>query len=192
MKSIYDKFSPGKNHAKAPGRQIAISETQPPFWNPSVGNWGDFNLVSRSCGLRPGTRPDEKQKQSKKTLIDVNPVTFVSGRQDGWSSTLHFADENVYILRRGQDRRQERISFHGTEPGVTGAFFRPEDCWYFIHWCHKYSRIFPMGRGRKLFTYWSGDLRTNFAIVRLCSCACGSPLIWYYISAPVRKHFGEM
>ena len=42
---------------------------------------------------------------------------------------------------------------------------------------HEYSRIFPMGRGSKLFTSWSGDLRTNFAIVRLCSCASGSPLI---------------
>ena len=53
-----------------------------------------------------------------------------------------------------------------------------------------------MGRGRKLFTYWSGDLRTNFAIVRLivrlCSYASGSPLIWYYTAAPVRKPFGEM
>ena len=45
-----------------------------------------------------------------KLNIGVNPVTFVSGRQDGWNSTLHFVDENVYILRRGQDRRQERIS----------------------------------------------------------------------------------
>ena len=44
-----------------------------------------------------------------------------------------------------------------------------------------------MGRGRKLFTHWSGDLRTNFAIVRLCSCASGSPLIWYYTSAPGKK-----
>ena len=162
---------------------------QPPFWNPSVGNWGDFNLVSRSCGLWPGTRPNEKQKQSKKTPHWCE--SFVSGRQDGWNSTLHFVDENVYILRKGQDRRQERISFHGTELGVTGASpgRRTAD-----HGCHKYSRIFPMGRGRKLFTHWSGDLRTNFAIVRFCSCASGSPLIWYYTSAPgkIRKRFGEM
>ena len=46
-------------------------------------------------------------------------VTFVSGRQNGWSSTLHF--ENIYILRRGPGGEELRI-WNGCE--VKKARFR--------------------------------------------------------------------
>ena len=120
MKSIYDKFSPGKNRAKAPGKSQFLKSSR----HFETRRWGTGVISTSFRGVVDFDRGQglmRNKNKAKKTLIDVNPVTFVSGRQDGWSSPLHFVDENVYILRRGQDRRQERISLHGTEPGVAKA-----------------------------------------------------------------------
>ena len=85
------------------------------------GTFFGSHFISRAAKTGLSLFRNQMETLATQAIIDVNPVTSESGRHDAWSSTLRFVYENVYILRRGQDRRQERISFHGTEPGVTGV-----------------------------------------------------------------------
>ena len=126
------------------------------FWKaaailkPVGGNWGDFNLVSRFRGVVDfdrGTRPVEKQKQSKKdphrcesndlrkwkTRRLKQPLTFC------WWKCLHIEEGTR------QKTREDIPSWDGT--GRRWGVSRPEDCWYFIHWCHnKIFQDIPYGQ----------------------------------------------